>query len=40
MNYSNKDSLVGALIIAGWDAAGGGQVRVFRVKRFSGLSGF
>ena len=26
MNYTNKDHLVGALIIAGWDAQGGGQV--------------
>lgn len=27
MNYGNKDNLVGALIIGGYDAQGGGQVR-------------
>lgn len=26
INYANKEALMGALLVAGWDAAGGGQI--------------
>ena len=38
MNYRNKDVLMGAMIVAGYDEAGGGQVGASRMRWLTELA--